>query len=200
MNTTFKQILDRVYVTLFKDYKLDNLKRIDEESFYTFLSGFLINSIDMFDGCLGDLSYSEVIIEKQLDNSDNLENEKNLEDEEIINDEQEENPTEVVEEIEQPNDEVEVEIEKYYEFNRELTSKEIYILALGVSIGWYKMQLDDVTQYALHLSSRNFKSYSEQANLAKRLERLNVMEENLSKEITNYQLANINQLPFFGGV
>lgn len=163
MNTTFKEILDRVYVTLFKDYKLDNLKRIDEESFYTFLGGFLINSIDMFDGCLGDLNYSEV--EETIVLPDGT-----------------------------------TEIKTHYEFDRQLSSKEIYILSLGVSIGWYKMQLDDVTQYELHLSSKNFKSYSEQANLAKRLERLNVMDETLGKEITNYQLNNLSQLPFFGGV
>lgn len=163
MNTTFKEILDRVYVTLFKDYKLDNLKKIDEEAFYTFLGGFLVNSIDMFDGCLDNLDYSKVEKEIEID----------------------EYTTETVE---------------CYEFNRQLTSKEIYILSLGVAIGWYKMQLDDVTQYELHLSSKNFKSYSEQANLAKRLERLNVMDETLGKEITNYQLNNLDQLPFFGGV
>ena len=159
MNTTFKDILDRVYVTLFKDYKLDNLKKIDEQAFYTFLGGFLVNSIDMFDGCLGNLEYTEKDIE-------------------------------IGEDI----------IVKTYEFTRELSSKEQYILSLGVAIGWYKMHLDDVTQYELHLSSKNFKTYSEQANLAKRLERINVKEENLSKEITNYQLNNLSSLPFFGGV
>ena len=120
MNTTFKDILDRVYVTLFKDYKLDNLKKIDEQAFYTFLGGFLVNSIDMFDGCLGNLEY----IEKDIEIGEGV-------------------------------------VVKTYEFTRELSSKEQYILSLGVAIGWYKMHLDDVTQYELHLSSKNFKTYSE---------------------------------------
>ena len=56
MRVTFKDVLDRCYTTLFTDYKLDNLIKIDEQAFYTFLSGFLVNSIDMFDNCLTDLS------------------------------------------------------------------------------------------------------------------------------------------------
>ena len=112
----------------------------------------------MFDGCLGNLEYTE----KDIEIGEGI-------------------------------------IVKTYEFTRELSSKEQYILSLGVAIGWYKMHLDDVTQYELHLSSKNFKTYSEQANLAKRLERISVMEENLSKEITNYQLNNLSSLPFFGG-
>ena len=31
---TFKNILDRVYTTLFTDYKLDKLVEIDEQAFY----------------------------------------------------------------------------------------------------------------------------------------------------------------------
>ena len=63
---TFKNILDRVYTTLFTDYKLDNLVQVDEQAFYDFLGGFLVNSIDMFDGCLSDLSYHSTsrVIEK----------------------------------------------------------------------------------------------------------------------------------------
>ena len=37
---TFKDILDRVYTTLFTDYKLDNLVQVDEQAFYDFLGGF----------------------------------------------------------------------------------------------------------------------------------------------------------------
>ena len=166
MNTTFKEILDRVYVTLLKDYKLDNLRKIDEEAFYTFMGGFLVNSIDMFDGCLNDLSYKETVSTKSF---------------------VDEKGKKIIKEI------------VSYEFNRQLSNKEVYILSLGVALGWYKMHLDDVTQYEIHLTSRSFKNFSEQANLAKRLERLNVMEENLSKEITNYQLDNLSTLPFFGG-
>lgn len=158
---TFKDILDRVYTTLFTDYKLDNLVQVDEQAFYDFLGGFLVNSIDMFDGCLSDLSYHSVSRVIKKDN-------KLI----TVND---------------------------YVFDNELTSKEIYILSLGVALGWYKKQLDDVTQFKLHLSNKDFKSYSEQQNLQRRLERLGAMEEDFSEEIQKYQITNLNKLPYFGG-
>lgn len=158
---TFKNILDRAYTTLFTDYKLDKLVQVDEQAFYDFLGGFLVNSIDMFDGCLSDLSYHTT--------------------------------TRV---IEKDNKFVTV---TDYVFDNELTSKEIYILSLGVALGWYKKQLDDVTQYKLHLSNKDFKSYSEQQNLQRRLERLGAMEEDLSEEIQKYQIKNLDKLPYFGG-
>ena len=158
---TFKNILDRVYTTLFTDYKLDNLIQVDEQAFYDFLGGFLVNSIDMFDGCLSDLSYHE--IEETVEKDGAL-----------------------------------VEVTNYI-FDNELTSKEIYILSLGVALGWYKKQLDDVTQFKLHLSNKDFKSYSEQQNLQRRLERLGAMEEDFSEEIQKYQITNLHKLPYFGG-
>lgn len=158
---TFKNILDRAYTTLFTDYKLDKLVQVDEQAFYDFLGGFLVNSIDMFDGCLSDLSYHTI--------------------------------TRVIE-----KDNKFVTVTDYI-FDNELTSKEIYILSLGVALGWYKKQLDDVTQYKLHLSNKDFKSYSEQQNLQRRLERLGAMEEDLSEEIQKYQINNLDKLPYFGG-
>lgn len=158
---TFKDVLDRVYTTLFTDYKLDNLIQVDEQAFYDFLGGFLINSIDMFDGVLNDLSYHEV--EETIEKDGTLVTVTN------------------------------------YVFDNELTSKEIYILSLGVALGWYKKHLDDVTQFRLHLSNKDFKSYSEQQNLQRRLERLGAMEEDFSEEVQKYQLSNLDKLPYFGG-
>ena len=158
---TFKNILDRAYTTLFTDYKLDKLVQVDEQAFYDFLGGFLVNSTDIFDSCLTDLSYHE--------------------------------ETRV---IEKDNKFVTV---TDYVFDNELTSKEVYILSLGVALGWYRKQLDDVTQFKLHLSNKDFKSYSEQQNLQRRLERLGAMEEDLSEEIQKYQIKNLDKLPYFGG-
>lgn len=158
MRVTFKDVLNRAYTTLFTDYKLDNLIKMDEQAFYTFLGGFLVNATDLFSGTLTDLSYHS----------------------EVIKDEN-------------GNDSIE------YVFDADLSSKEIYILCLGVALGWYKKALDDVTQFKLHLSSKNFKSYSESQSISKRLERLGAMEEELSEAITAYQLNNFDKLPFFGG-
>lgn len=159
---TFKDVLDRVYTTLFTDYKLDKLIEVDEQAFYDYLGGFLVNAVDMFDGCLSDLSYHAV--------SETVEKDGQLET--VTN----------------------------YVFDNDLSNKEIYILSLGVALNWYRKQLDDVTQFRLHLSNKDFKSYSEQQNLQRRLERLGAMEENLSEEIQQYQIANISKLPYFGGL
>lgn len=158
MRVTFKDVLNRAYTTLFTDYKLDNLIKMDEQAFYTFLGGFLVNATDLFSGTLTDLSYHSEVI-KDENGNDNIE----------------------------------------YVFDADLSSTEVYILCLGVALGWYKKALDDVTQFKLHLSSKSFKAYSEQANISKRLERLGAMEEELSEAITAYQLNNFDKLPFFGG-
>lgn len=158
MRVTFKDVLNRAYTTLFTDYKLDNLIKMDEQAFYTFLGGMLVNATDLFDGALTDLSYHS----------------------EVVKDEN-------------GNDSIE------YVFDADLSSKEVYILCLGVALGWYKKALDDVTQFKLHLSTKNFKNYSESQSISKRVERLGAMEEELSEAITAYQLNNFDKLPFFGG-
>jgi len=162
MRVTFEDVLNRTYTTLITDYHLDNLIKMDEQAFYTFLGGFLVNSIDKFDGCLTNLEYHE--------------------EETILN---------------EGTDEETVKVE--YVFDEDLTSKEVYILCLGVAMVWYKKAMDDVTQFKLHLSSKDFKNFSEAQNLQRRIERLCIMEEEFDREISSYQLSNLSKLPFFGG-
>ena len=150
--TTFNNVIDRA-MFLQQDYRLDKLYVNDNESFTMFITQFLLNSIDTFDGVLDSLSYhSEVIDDNTI-----------------------------------------------YIFDRELTSKEIYILALGISIEWMSNNLLDITQMNLHLSTRDFKAFSEANNLQRKSEVLNTMRENYYKNIIDYQLSNISSLPFFGG-
>lgn len=150
--TTFNNVIDRA-MFLQQDYRLDKLYVNDNKSFTMFITQFLLNSIDTFDGVLDSLSYhSEVIDDNTI-----------------------------------------------YIFDRELTSKEIYILALGISIEWMSNNLLDITQMNLHLSTRDFKAFSEANNLQRKSEVLNAMRENYYKNITDYQLNNISSLPFFGG-
>ena len=156
--TTFNDILDRTYTTLINDYRMDKLYLNDKETFYTFLGGFLVNSIDMFSGCLGDLGYHSEEIEINED-----------------------------------------ETETIYVFDRELTSKEIRILCLGVAKELYKRDLDDASQYRLHLSTKDFKSFSEAQNLQRRTEILIQKNEEFDRAISDYQLDNFDKLPFFGG-
>ena len=150
--TTFNNVIDRA-MFLQQDYRLDKLYVNDNKSFTMFITQFLLNSIDTFDGVLDSLSYHNEVID---DNT-------------------------------------------IYVFDRDLTSKEIYILALGISIEWMSNNLLDITQMNLHLSTRDFKAFSEANNLQRKSEVLNAMRENYYKNITDYQLNNISSLPFFGG-
>ena len=154
--TTFNNVRDRA-MFLQQDYRLDKLYVNDNESFTMFITQFLLNSIDTFDGVLDSLSYH-------------------------------------IEQVEQNEELVDM-----YVFDRDLTSKEIYILALGISIEWMSNNLLDITQMNLHLSTRDFKAFSEANNLQRKSEVLNAMRENYYKNITDYQLNNISSLPFFGG-
>lgn len=159
MITTFRNIIDRAYNTSLTDYRLDMLIKKDPDIFYNWMAGFVENSIDMFDGCLTDLSYH---IEEKIEERDGK----------FVN-------------------------VKEYVFNNELTSKQQYILMLGVVLGWYRKDLDDVITFKAKLSSKDFKELSNAAHLVARQDRLGAMEEMLSEEITNYQLRNISKLPYF---
>lgn len=150
----FKEILDRTASTMLKDYRLDNLYKVDEVAFYEFLSGFLINGADYFNGCLSDLSWHE----------------------ELVNGE----PMGV--------------------FDIPLSSKEVQILCLGVLASWWEMNKNDITEFNNHLSTRDFKSYSGTANLKAKSEDLDKLFERIGYETSQYQLNNLSDLPFFGGV
>lgn len=154
---TFKNVLDRCATTLWNDYKLNNLYNVNKIDFYEFLSGFLENSCDMFNGCLSSLAYhyETVVID---------------------------------------GDSMEMGV-----FDEELSSKEIYILCLGVCIGWFNYHILDVTQFQLHLSNREFKAYSEANNLKVKQETYNTLFENFNKEIMEYQMKNFDKLTYFGG-
>lgn len=157
MGTSFVSVYDR-FVTLITDYKLNNLYIKNKNSFNEFLRGFLLNSIDMFDGCLTDLGYNS-LIEKDENNND---------------------------------------VTNYY-FNVTLTSKEVYILCLGLMVSWYQNDINDVTQFRLHLNTKDFKTYSENMNMKQRSEILDKMKEDLSNNIISYQLSNLSTIPFFNG-
>lgn len=59
MGTNFEEVYDR-FLLIIEDYHLDNLAKTNYSAFLKFLKGLLINSIDLFNGVLTDLSYSDV--------------------------------------------------------------------------------------------------------------------------------------------
>lgn len=85
-----------------------------------------------------------------------------------------------------------------YFFNNELTLKEKSILSKIVVYNWFKNKVQDVTQFQLHLSTRDFQIKSEQANLKQKSEYLDKLKEDYLQEINEYQSSNLDRLPFFG--
>lgn len=57
--TNFEVIYDR-FLLIINDYHLNNLAKTNYSAFLKFLKGLLVNSIDLFNGVLTDLSYEEV--------------------------------------------------------------------------------------------------------------------------------------------
>ncbi|MBQ0111624.1 MAG: hypothetical protein KBT03_00675 [Bacteroidales bacterium] len=164
MGTSFNEISDLAYSTLFINYKLDNLLKADEKVFYKFLSGMVLNSASMFNGALDNLAFHE----EKIFNKDTFEE------------------------------------DTVYVFDRELSGKEKYILALGVSISLYKRELDDVVVYRGKVTTKEFRDISNSSMLKARQERLGAMQEEFDQEITALQLNSIgtNGMDFFsnGGV
>ena len=151
--TNFKVVYDRA-INRIRDYRLDNLFNRDEDAFYDYMRVKLYDSIDTFNGCLSDLTYTSETVGS---------------------------------------------ITEWY-FNGDLSSKEISILAYGLVIAWMEQNMLDITQMNLHLSSRDFKNFSESQNLKQKSETLDKMREDMSREVTEYQLKNISAISFFGGV
>lgn len=85
-------------------------------------------------------------------------------------------------------------------FIEDLSSKEISILSYGIVISWMEQNLLDITQMNMHLSTREFKSFSTSVNLKEKSNVLDKMKEDMDREITEYQLKNISAISFFGGV
>ena len=85
-------------------------------------------------------------------------------------------------------------------FDSTLTTKETSILAYGLIIAWMQQNMLDITQMNLHLSTKDFKNFSESQNLKQKSETLDKMREDMAREITEYQLKNLSNLTFFGGV
>ena len=101
------------------------------------------------------------------------------------------------EEIEELDDEG--EIVKQYAFTHTLTSKEIYILAYGILINWMERNKNDITQMNMHLSVKDFKSFSTSTNLKEKQIALDKMKEEYDRQKVKYQTGNLSKLSFFGG-
>ena len=155
MVVTFRNVIDRANM-MFEDYRLDKFYQSDINAYYSYMYGFVLNSIDMFSGCLVDLSYTEITVTED-----------------------------------------DLETHTDYQFDNELTSKIVYILALGTVISWMEKNNKDVEQMNLHMNAKEFRNYSEAQSLSKKQDALYRMMEDYDNKITEYQLMNLSSMTFF---
>lgn len=84
-------------------------------------------------------------------------------------------------------------------FIEDLDYVEKNILAKTVVLRWWDTQLQDVRAFQPHLSNKNYKQLQESQSLKQKIEYKQLLVEDISKAITNYQISHLNELPFFGG-
>ena len=81
------------------------------------------------------------------------------------------------------------------QFNNELTSAEISILADLWILEWFKKETQDSRKInALLQSSGSFKSHSAAQNLKEKSTYLDGLREKVEQKMTNYQLQNIDNI------
>lgn len=81
------------------------------------------------------------------------------------------------------------------QFNNQLTSSEISILADLWVVEWFKKETQDSKKInALLQSSGSFKSHSAAQNLKEKSTYLDELREKVEQKMTNYQLQNIDNI------
>lgn len=81
------------------------------------------------------------------------------------------------------------------QFNNQLTSSEISILADLWVVEWFKKETQDSKKInALLQSSGSFKSHSAAQNLKEKSSYLDELREKVEQKMTNYQLQNIDSI------
>lgn len=77
-------------------------------------------------------------------------------------------------------------------FNSTLTEMEINILSEIMVLNWFESKTNIVSQFELKLTNREFKTYSESANLKEKRNYLNRLREKYRQDIEDYQLSPEN--------
>ena len=74
-------------------------------------------------------------------------------------------------------------------FNSTLTNKEINILAEIMVTTWFTSKVQDVVQYELKLTNREFKTFSESQNFKVKMQYLDELREKYSQDVNQYSLS-----------
>ena len=89
------------------------------------------------------------------------------------------------------------EVTNWY-FVEDLSLIEKNILAKTIVLKWWEQHIQDVVVFQPHMSSKNFKQLQETTSLKQKSEYKDKLREEISEAIEEYQLANIDKLPFWG--
>lgn len=100
-----------------------------------------------------------------------------------------------------PEFDVELEDLSYTDetFNNTLSNKAKLILSEIIVYEWYKRNNNDVLIYKPKLTSKQFKQIEISSGIKQRSEYLDKMYEKIRYDISQYQVMNLDSLPFFGG-
>lgn len=82
-------------------------------------------------------------------------------------------------------------------FIADLTIYEQSILADWFVYIWLETQINDVTQFQLHLTNTDFKHYAEANNLQQKSEYLDRIREKIKQDSLEYQLKYVSEFDYF---
>ncbi len=77
-------------------------------------------------------------------------------------------------------------------FDNNLTDSEKNIIAELMSIQWLNKEINNVTQYNLHLNDTDFKHYAEANNLKEKVAHRDGLREIYNQDMVDYGMNNIN--------
>ena len=81
----------------------------------------------------------------------------------------------------------------HYEFTRDLTSKEISIIAKTMVYKWFLKVHQDLKLLRGHLGIKEFKQLEISAGMKQRSEQLDKLKEDIQYDITQFQLLNLDK-------
>jgi len=84
-------------------------------------------------------------------------------------------------------------------FNITLSDKEKDILASLTGIEWFKKEIQDVTQFNLHLNDTDFKHYAEGQYLKEKSEFYDREREKINQEMVDYSLKHTDWVAWANG-
>jgi hypothetical protein len=78
------------------------------------------------------------------------------------------------------------------QFTATLTLNEKEILSDLMVVEWFDREINDVTQFNLHLNDTDFKHYAEGQNLKEKSDRIDRLREKIKQDMTDYEFGNID--------